>query len=109
MEDFKTIKNALDATALYFLNIGITHVMSREPNQIIQRNGSPYLHRWMLARKASVPVYDDPGKPMEAFGWMPSELENLYLHHFIRPDADDPHDHPWPPIVTGKQIGRAHV
>jgi hypothetical protein len=72
---------------------GITH--AREPNQRISRNGDEYLHRWMLGRKMFVPDYDN-GKPDGmSSSWLPSEVENIYLHKFIRSDRDDPHSHPW--------------
>ena len=68
---------------------------NRSPNQHIGRNHSPYIDRWMLARKGTVPVYDDPIEMWGVAGFMPAELENLYLHRYHRGDADEPHDHPW--------------
>jgi len=58
----------------------------------------------MLSRKAMVPVYDDPSMPLHYFGVMASEVENIYIHQYARPDRDDPHCHPWPNaslIVSG--------
>lgn len=68
---------------------------NRAPNQNIGRNGHSYIDRWMLARKGVVPLYDDPVEMWGVAGFMPAELENLYLHAYHRGDADEPHDHPW--------------
>jgi hypothetical protein len=67
----------------------------REPNQIIARNGSPYLFRWMLGRKMEFPSFDNGKLNGMSADWFPSEIENIYLHKFIRSDRDDPHSHPW--------------
>jgi quercetin dioxygenase-like cupin family protein len=71
---------------------------SREPNQIIARGEGkdPYLFRWMLGRKMAVPMIDN-GKAdgLENATWVPSEIENVFLHKFIRSDEEDPHSHPW--------------
>lgn len=76
--------------------VGVTE--SRLPNQEIGRAGNPYIDRWYLARKVTVPtfVYDEAEGLPHAGRGIPSELENVYLHGYHRGDADDPHDHPWP-------------
>jgi hypothetical protein len=77
-------------------NFALGVIASRPRDQVIERHGSPYMERWYLARKAMVPSnapvgrFDDPG------ALIPSELENLYLHRFLRGDDEDLHDHPWP-------------
>jgi hypothetical protein len=54
----------------------------------------------MLGRKIMVPVLDVPGMPVGWAGGIPSEIENIYVHEFIRSDKDDPHCHPWPNITV---------
>lgn len=96
MKDFIHVPNAVSVEALRLLEQYCrSQVMTEKANQIIQRNGSPYINRWMLSRKAIVPVYDDPMLALDTFGMMSSMMENLYLHEYARPDADDPHCHPW--------------
>lgn len=89
-------RGAIDPVALGLLQ-GFARgiITNRDPNQRIIRNGSPYLDRYMLGRKMHVPTYDNPNEDLYAQDWMPSEIENIYIHHFIRPDRDDPHNHPW--------------
>jgi quercetin dioxygenase-like cupin family protein len=41
------------------------------------KDDDPFFDRWWLARKAV------------------GEVENVYLHHFLRSDREDLHDHPW--------------
>ena len=69
---------------------------SREPNEIIGRGG-PYIERWYLARKADVPEYGGP--KVEALAipipMIASEVENIYLHRYVRADREHQHDHPW--------------
>jgi len=91
--------------------IGLTEMMAtffdsqiagRRPNEVIERHGSAYIERWMLARKATVPTFvgrgyvtrnvDDPTP-------IPSFMENLYLHRYCRGDAEDLHCHPWPNVT----------
>lgn len=75
--------------------VGVTE--SRLPNQEIGRSGNPYIDRWYLARKVTVPTFEWAyPEPRETGHTLPSELENVYLHGYHRGDADDPHDHPWP-------------
>lgn len=78
--------------------VGVTEW--REPNQLIGRDGNPYIDRWYLARKVLVPAfvndYGTPRGPLESDRYLQSELENVYLHRYHRGDADEPHDHPWP-------------
>ena len=96
MNDFIFIQGAVNPIACQLLEKYLrTQVMDEKPNQVIQRNGSPYINRWMLSRKAIVPVYDDPALALDTYGMKLSMLENLYLHEYARPDADDPHCHPW--------------
>jgi hypothetical protein len=69
-------------------------IATRPPNQLIGRDG-PYIDRWFLARRVTVPLLVADGD--DASGErVASELENVYLHRYARGDADAPHDHPWP-------------
>jgi len=61
-----------------------TQILTREPNQTISRHGDPYIKRYMLARKAMVPIIDNPSMPIGWAGGIPSEIENIYIHEFIR-------------------------
>lgn len=91
------LRNALSPALLNMIQAAAEAMIERRgPNQIISRSGSEYIHRWMLARKALVPIYDDPTLMLSQAALMAAELENLYLHCYRRPDVDDPHDHPWP-------------
>lgn len=74
--------------------VGITE--SRPPNQNIGRAGNPYIDRWFIARKATVPTFSFAPEYADELAQMPSEVENIYLHGYHRGDADEPHDHPWP-------------
>jgi len=98
MQDFQSFTNAILPELMKLITAGCEYVMaSREPNQLIKRHSEPYISRWMLSRKAAVPVYDDPAWQTlgGTLGFIPSELENLYLHRYDRSDKDDPHCHPW--------------
>jgi hypothetical protein len=53
-----------------------------------------------LSRKAVVPVEDNPKYPIGWSGFNYSELENIYVHEFVRSDKDDPHNHPWPNLTV---------
>lgn len=73
-------------------------IASRPPNQVIERGpGDPYMERWMLGRKLSVPTfvsssrYQAPDNPTP----VPSEIENVFVHRFLRDDQEDVHCHPW--------------
>jgi len=106
MNDFRYLPQAVTPELTGLIRSACEAVMrDRAPNQPIMRNGSAYINRWMLARKAVVPIYDDPAKQLGFSGWMHSELENVYLHEYARSDADDPHCHPWSNatlVVRGK-------
>jgi hypothetical protein len=73
-------------------------IASRPPNEIIDR-GTPFFERWMLGRKITVPTFvgrshvsqREPDDPTP----MPSEIENIFLHRFLKNDCEDAHCHPW--------------
>jgi hypothetical protein len=73
---------------------------TRVPNEVITRV-TPYIERWYLARKLMVPLEGGPQvESMVAGGgapppMIPSEIENIYLHRYVRSDAEPMHDHPW--------------
>ncbi len=74
----------------------------REPNEIIERHESTYIYRYMLARKSMIPIFVASRSRVPVVGAtvdnpapMPSELENIYLHYYLRSDAEDLHCHPW--------------
>jgi hypothetical protein len=71
-------------------------VEARAPNETIDRQG-PYIERWYLARKAMVPLIGGPAAEdtMLSRALIPSEIENVYIHRYLRSDAEDAHDHPW--------------
>lgn len=84
---------------------------ARGPNEIVRRHGSPFFERWMIARKAFVPTFvaTKSGDTTELDNPAPiaSELENLFLHRFLRDDFEDFHDHPWPNtsyVVSGAYL-----
>lgn len=52
----------------------------RPPDEIIARNGSPYIMRWYVMRH-------DPAKGEVG--------PNVYLHRFERSDSEEPHCHPF--------------
>lgn len=52
----------------------------RAPDEVIHRNGNPMFERWWLLRTPSSTE---------------SKAGNIYLHRWLRSDAEDPHDHPW--------------
>lgn len=74
-------------------------VASRAPNEVIER-GTPYMERWMLGRKMTVPTF--VGRSRTNVGAladptpMPTEVENVFLHRYLRNDPEDMHCHPWP-------------
>lgn len=96
-------------------------VMDRRPwNEVIERHGSPYIERWFLGRKVMVPTAVASRSRVAAVGPeaddptpLPSEIENLYLHRYLRNDFEDQHCHPWPNgslVVRGgivEQVGVA--
>lgn len=53
----------------------LAKLLRRDPHQVIGHPDDPYLLRWYLI----------PRNP-----WI-----NVYVHKFLRPDDDTPHDHPW--------------
>ena len=56
-----------------------SHVIASRPaDEVINRQGLPYMERWHLVR-ASAGV----------------ALGNLYVHRFVRDDDEDLHCHPW--------------
>ncbi len=68
---------------------------SRPRDQLIDREGDPYIERWYLARKTMVPGNNPAGSFADAVPLIPSEMENLYLHRYVRADVEEPHCHPW--------------
>lgn len=76
------------------------NVLTRPPNQTIKRHGQDYMKRYMIGRKMMVPIVDIPGMPIGWAGGLPSEIENIYIHEFVRSDEDDPHNHPWPNVTV---------
>jgi len=96
VRDLWTFDQGIASPLMALLESFCLHVTQTRPaNQNIGRNENAYIDRWMLARKGVVPTYDDPVALWGAAGFIPSELENLYLHAYHRGDADEPHDHPW--------------
>ena len=67
----------------------------REPNEVIYRRGVVCFDRWYLARKVDFPTLVISGEVIAAAGFMPGEMENLYLHRFANGDDEAPHCHPW--------------
>lgn len=79
---------------------------ARPRTEEISREGKPFIERWMLARKVTIPRLYARGQhdPEGEARFEASEIENLYIHRYARSDKDDPHDHPWPNatlIVSG--------
>lgn len=73
----------------------------RPPTETILRSESDYLQRWMLGRKITVPTFVASRTGIKARGKddltpFASELEQLYLHRYVRSDDEDMHCHPWP-------------
>ena len=75
-------------------------INSRQPNEIIRR-GTPYMERWMIGRKMAVPTFvasrsrlDEECRADDQTP-MPTEVENAFLHRFLRNDAESQHCHPW--------------
>jgi hypothetical protein len=66
-----------DGVRLSLLDMAAGHMERFRPDEIIERYGSPFFERWYLCRKSE------------------GEVENRYLHRFLRSDFEDPHDHPW--------------
>ncbi|KWX20442.1 hypothetical protein AFM11_30115 [Mycolicibacterium wolinskyi] len=50
-------------------------LLRRQPHQIIDNHGAPYLQRWYLIPR--------------------NRLCNIYLHRFVASDDPTCHDHPW--------------
>lgn len=69
---------------------------TRPPNQHIGRTGNPYIDRWFMGRKITVPERSLPPGFEDCAPYVASEIENIYLHLYHPVDADEPHDHPWP-------------
>lgn len=60
------------------LQLLAARVMESPPNEVISRNGRPYLERWYVARQRN------------------EALDNVYIHRFVASDlGEDLHDHPW--------------
>lgn len=98
MKTVEFYPNSINNTFKPILKHVINDIISeRDPNQIIARNGDTYLNRWMLGRKMQVPKYENP-YDFVRYGLMSSEIENIYIHQFVRGDREDPHCHPWPNI-----------
>lgn len=95
----KVILSAVDWRILYMLRDFAEGVIAARPyDQLIDRENSPYIERWYLARKNMVPARTDPRDYSEttAAVLIQSEIENLYLHRYARADREEPHCHPWP-------------
>lgn len=77
----------INYTALGVILDGLLNRLG-EPDEIIDRDGNEYLHRWYIVRN-----YGE---------------YNVYLHKFLRDDVDDAlHDHPWPSasiILSGQYL-----
>lgn len=86
-----------DLSILHLLERYLRRITEREPNELIYRNRMPFFKRWYLARKAMVPLHGGPAAEREGLGGIlvPSEIENLYVHHYLRCDQEDMHCHPW--------------
>ncbi|UIJ46923.1 hypothetical protein LZK98_08265 [Sphingomonas cannabina] len=88
------IQHAISRPALDLAGAFAMQIMNnRYRDQAIERDGSVFFDRWFLARKAMIPLFGHHDAPVFE---IPSELENLYLHRFLRSDTEEPHDHPWP-------------
>ncbi|TXG82042.1 MAG: hypothetical protein E6R12_12570 [Sphingomonadales bacterium] len=60
------------------LQLLAARVMATPPNEVIGRNGQPYLQRWYVARQRN------------------AAIDNVYIHRFTSSDpGEDMHDHPW--------------
>lgn len=77
-------------------------MLSRPATEIIKRNGSPFMERWMIGRKITVPTFIASrtgsridGNAGDDLTPIPSEIENLFIHRYHRADAEDVHCHPW--------------
>lgn len=56
-----------------------SHVIAaRQPDEVVRRNGRPYMERWYLVRGSNADT-----------------LGNLYVHRFLLDDREDLHCHPW--------------
>lgn len=89
------IMSAVDWRILQMLqSFAETVIASRPFNQLIEREGDPYIERWFLLRKN---IIGDRESGHTLLGLpIPSEIENLYLHRYVRADVEEPHCHPWP-------------
>lgn len=88
----KDVLSAIDWRILFMARDFAEGVIASRPyDQLIDREGDPYIERWFLARKNMLP---DPVSGL--FPGIPSEIENLYLHRYARADREEPHCHPWP-------------
>lgn len=67
----------------YILERAEARIAYRNPDEIIYRQGIPMFERWWLSRTPSG----------ETGG-------NVYLHRWLRSDAEVPHDHPWASRTT---------
>lgn len=85
----------ISGNALWMANQFADMVIAQgPPTQVIDRplSGPPYIERWMVARKATVPLFvgASAGEAVT-----PSLVENLYVHRYGRSDPETMHDHPW--------------
>jgi len=72
-----------------FFRAAMTIVDEHKPDEIIGRNGDPYMERWYIQRT-------ETERFGEAYGYLKHEgIANVYLHRFLRSDSEDMHDHPW--------------
>lgn len=95
----QTYYDFADSHALPFIAQFAQSIMaSRPPNQVIERGpADPYMERWMIGRKMTVPTFVNSSRHQapDNLTPMPAEVENVFLHRFIRDDKEDVHCHPW--------------
>lgn len=92
----QTFEYALDLRLVAMARRFAEQIMETRPrDQLIDREGDPYIERWYLVRKSTVPGNSPAGHFGDAVPPIPSEFENLYLHRYIRADTEEPHCHPW--------------
>lgn len=92
----QTFEYALDLRLVGMARRFAENLMETRPrDQLIEREGDPYIERWYLARKGKVPGNSARGDFSDEVPLIPSELENIYLHRYVRADAEEPHCHPW--------------
>lgn len=73
------------------------HIDQRPPDERIGDQDDPYMLRWFVQRKYR--LFDTQAGDLLRRLWCVDgrQLENAYVHRFIRSDDDRAlHDHPWP-------------